>query len=53
LTAGFSRKIWQKLTILEALGRSLEEPATSSPETDFIAQTQGGPREAQQGTTGA
>src|SRR5205814_9022060 len=23
LTAGFSRKIWQKLTILEALGRSL------------------------------
>ena len=23
LTAGFSRKIWQKLTILEALGRSM------------------------------
>jgi hypothetical protein len=27
LTAGFSRKIWQKITILEALGRSL--PATA------------------------
>jgi len=25
LTAGFSRKIWQKLTILEALGRSMAE----------------------------
>jgi hypothetical protein len=25
LTAGFSRKIWQKLTILETLGRSMEE----------------------------
>ena len=28
LTAGFSRKIWQKISILENLGRSLASPVS-------------------------
>ena len=31
LTAGFSRKIWQKITILETLGRSLSSEQAGAP----------------------